>query len=74
MKNKWQKVIIIIFSTCSLFSWLLAGDIDYQSKNFDTIAKDIDFVLDGIGGYVLVKSVKTFKEGGIIIVHPPFSP
>ncbi len=41
--------------------------IDYREQPFEEVAKDIDFVLDGIGGEVLSKSVKVTKEGGKVV-------
>ncbi len=41
--------------------------IDYRTQAFEEIATNIDFVLDPIGGEVLLKSLKVMKEGGSII-------
>jgi len=41
--------------------------IDYRSQAFEEVATNIDFVLDPMGGEVLLKSLKVVKEGGSII-------
>lgn len=44
--------------------------IDYKAKPFETIAKNLDFVLDTIGGDYIDRSLKTIKKGGTIISIP----
>ena len=44
--------------------------IDYRNQAFEEVASNIDFVLDGMGGDVLLKSLKVMKEGGAIISLP----
>jgi len=44
--------------------------IDYRTQAFEEVLTDIDFVLDGLGGENLVKSIKVVKEGGNIISLP----
>ncbi len=44
--------------------------IDYREQAFEEVASDIDFVLDGMGGEVLLNSLKVVKEGGAIISLP----
>ncbi len=44
--------------------------IDYRSQAFEEVMSDIDFVLDGMGGAVLMNSIKVMKEGGTIITLP----
>ncbi|WP_121627909.1 NADP-dependent oxidoreductase [Poseidonibacter antarcticus] len=44
--------------------------IDYRSQAFEEVVKDIDFVLDPMGGDTLEKSVKVMKENGTIICLP----
>lgn len=44
--------------------------IDYREQAFEEVASNIDFVLDGMGGEVLLKSLKVMKEGGSIISLP----
>lgn len=47
--------------------------IDYRSQRFEDIAKDIDIVLDTLGGEVQEASWSVLKPGGILvsIVSPP---
>jgi NADPH:quinone reductase-like Zn-dependent oxidoreductase len=49
--------------------------IDYRKHAFEEIASGIDFVLDSMGGEVLLRSLKAVKEGGTVITltsPPPF--
>jgi NADPH:quinone reductase-like Zn-dependent oxidoreductase len=41
--------------------------IDYTRENFEDIAKDVDVVLDTVGGEVATRSYSTLKNGGIFI-------
>jgi NADPH:quinone reductase-like Zn-dependent oxidoreductase len=41
--------------------------IDYKAKPFETVVKNIDFVLDGIGGEYIDRSLKTIRKDGTII-------
>jgi len=41
--------------------------IDYRTQAFEEVATNIDFVLDPMGGEVLLKSLQLVKEGGSII-------
>jgi NADPH:quinone reductase-like Zn-dependent oxidoreductase len=46
--------------------------IDYTAEKFYEVVKDVDFVLDTIGGETLVRSIDCVKEGGkIVTVIPP---
>lgn len=47
--------------------------IDYEKEAFDTIVKDIDVVLDCVGGDVLQRSFRVLNPGGVLvsIVQPP---
>jgi NADPH:quinone reductase-like Zn-dependent oxidoreductase len=47
--------------------------IDYRSQNFADIVKDVDVVLDSVGGQTTSDSVKVLRRGGILvsIVGPP---
>ena len=46
--------------------------IDYTTENFWEIMKDVDFVLDTIGGETLERSITIVKPGGkIVTVIPP---
>ena len=44
--------------------------IDYKAKPFESVVKNIDFVLDTIGGEYIDRSLKTIKKGGTIISIP----
>lgn len=44
--------------------------IDYRTQAFEEELKDIDFALDGMGGDVLLNSVKVMKEGGTVVSLP----
>jgi NADPH:quinone reductase-like Zn-dependent oxidoreductase len=41
--------------------------IDYKTQKFEDIAKDVDAVIDGVGGETLVRSYPIVKKGGIIV-------
>lgn len=41
--------------------------IDYQHENFCEVLKDVDFVLDTVGGETLERSVDVTKSGGTIV-------
>ena len=48
--------------------------IDYTTEKFYEIVKDVDFVLDTVGGETLVQSIGIVKKGGkIVTVHPPLN-
>lgn len=44
--------------------------IDYRAQRFEEVASGIDFVLDGMGGEVLVNSLKVVKDGGQVVSLP----
>ncbi|WP_372796885.1 NADP-dependent oxidoreductase [Pontiella sp.] len=44
--------------------------IDYREVQFEDVLTDIDFVLDGMGGETLAKSVKVLKDGGGAVSLP----
>ncbi len=44
--------------------------IDYRAQAFEEVASDMDFVLDGMGGDVLLKSLQVLKEGGAVVSLP----
>ncbi|MFT5701097.1 MAG: NADPH:quinone reductase-like Zn-dependent oxidoreductase [Desulforhopalus sp.] len=44
--------------------------VDYREQKFEEVLKDIDFVLDGMGGAVLENSLKVVKDGGTIVSLP----
>jgi 2-desacetyl-2-hydroxyethyl bacteriochlorophyllide A dehydrogenase len=41
--------------------------VDYKKTKFETVAKDVDVVLDPVGGDTLARSYAVVKKGGIII-------
>jgi NADPH:quinone reductase-like Zn-dependent oxidoreductase len=44
--------------------------IDYKAQPFEQIAKDMDFVLDAIGGDMVDRSLEVIKPGGTLISIP----
>ncbi|MNI38540.1 Quinone oxidoreductase 1 [compost metagenome] len=44
--------------------------VDYQAQPFEEVIKDIDFVLDSMGGDYIDRSLKVIKKGGTIISIP----
>ncbi len=44
--------------------------IDYREHDFEAVLSDIDFVLDGMGGDVLERSLQVVKDGGTIVSLP----
>lgn len=65
-----------VVTTCSTrnrdFVMSLGADehIDYRTQAFEEVATDIDFVLDGVGGDIVLKSLKVMRAGGNIISLP----
>ena len=41
--------------------------VDYTNTPIETVAKDVDFVLDTVGGAVQVQSWQTLKRGGTLV-------
>lgn len=41
--------------------------IDYNTADFATVAKDVDVVLDSVGGEYPARSLRTLRQGGILI-------
>ncbi len=41
--------------------------IDYKTQKFEDIAKDVDVVIDGVGGETLARSYPVVKRGGILV-------
>jgi len=41
--------------------------IDYKTRKFEDIAKDVDVVVDGVGGETLKRSYSIVKKGGILV-------
>ncbi len=44
--------------------------IDYREQKFEDVASGIDFVLDCMGGEVLLNSLKVLKDGGQVVSLP----
>jgi NADPH:quinone reductase-like Zn-dependent oxidoreductase len=44
--------------------------VDYKAQPFEDVVKDIDFVLDAIGGEYIDRSLKVIRKGGTIISIP----
>jgi NADPH:quinone reductase-like Zn-dependent oxidoreductase len=41
--------------------------IDYKTQKFEGVAKDVDVVVDGVGGETLARSYPIVKKGGILV-------
>ena len=41
--------------------------IDYKTQKFEDIAKDVDVLIDGVGGETLKRSYSIVKKGGILV-------
>ena len=41
--------------------------IDYKTQKFEDIAKDVDVVVDGVGGETLKRSYSIVKKGGMVV-------
>jgi NADPH:quinone reductase-like Zn-dependent oxidoreductase len=41
--------------------------IDYKTQKFEDVAKDVDVVIDGVGGETLKRSYPIVKKGGMIV-------
>ena len=41
--------------------------IDYKTQKFEDLARDVDVVIDGVGGETLVRSYPIVKKGGIVV-------
>jgi NADPH:quinone reductase-like Zn-dependent oxidoreductase len=41
--------------------------IDYKTQKFEDVAKDVDVVIDGVGGETLARSYPIVKKGGIVV-------
>jgi NADPH:quinone reductase-like Zn-dependent oxidoreductase len=68
---KWKGAKVIATASTRNQDYLreLGADvaIDYTKEKFEDIAKDVDVVLDGVGGDTTLRSIPTLKKGGIII-------
>lgn len=47
--------------------------VDYRQQHFETLVRDVDLVLDSVGGATLHKSLRVLRPGGIVvgIAGPP---
>lgn len=65
-------VITTASSTDTDFVKALGADevIDYKTQRFEDTLKDIDFILDTIGGENFVRSLKVLKPEGMIVLLP----
>ena len=44
--------------------------VDYRAQPFEEVVSDVDFVLDGIGGEMVGRSLSVTKDGGTVISLP----
>jgi NADPH:quinone reductase-like Zn-dependent oxidoreductase len=44
--------------------------IDYRTVRFEDAVKDVDVVLDGLGGRIAERSLKVLRAGGRLVVLP----
>jgi NADPH:quinone reductase-like Zn-dependent oxidoreductase len=74
-KTRGAKVIATGSTKSQSFLKELGADvaIDYSTSKFEDIAKDVDVVLDTIGGETQERSLAVLKKGGMLvsIVQPP---
>ena len=68
-KSRGAKVIATASTSNQDFLKQLGADvaIDYKTQKFDDIAKDVDVVIDGVGGDTLARSYPIVKKGGIVV-------
>ena len=68
-KARGAKVLATASTANQDFLKQLGADvaIDYTKQKFEDIAKDVDVVLDSIGGDTLARSYGVVKKGGIIV-------
>ncbi|MDZ4754278.1 MAG: NADP-dependent oxidoreductase [Phycisphaerae bacterium] len=74
-KARGAKVIATASKANHNFLKSLGADVvvDYKNEKFEDVAKDVDIVLDSIGGDTQERSLGVLKQGGalISIVQPP---
>lgn len=62
-----------VIGTCSKDNMVMVKSlgadevIDYRSEDFSSRVRDLDIVLDTIGGETQIKSLKVLKKGGILV-------
>jgi len=68
-KLRGAKVLATASTTNQDFLKQLGADvaIDYKTQKFEDIAKDVDVVVDGVGGETLKRSYPIVKKGGILV-------
>src|SRR6202011_5797351 len=68
-KIRGAKVIATASTANQDFLKQLGADvaIDYKTQKFEEIAKDVDVVVDGVGGETLARSYPIVKKGGILV-------
>jgi NADPH:quinone reductase-like Zn-dependent oxidoreductase len=68
-KIRGAKVIATASTTNQDFLKQLGADvsIDYKTQKFEEIAKDVDIVVDGVGGDTLARSYPIVKKGGFLV-------
>jgi NADPH:quinone reductase-like Zn-dependent oxidoreductase len=68
-KAKGAKVIATASEKNHAFLRELGADqvIDYRAQKFEEVARDVDVVLDSIGGDTLARSYAVVKKGGIVV-------
>jgi NADPH:quinone reductase-like Zn-dependent oxidoreductase len=54
-------------SAARLWSYGANEVVDYRVKPFEVVAKDVDVVLDTVGGEVQLRSYRVLKPGGVLI-------
>ncbi|MDV7186394.1 NADP-dependent oxidoreductase [Lutibacter sp. TH_r2] len=71
-KNMGAYVISTSSAKNKEFVMSLGADehIDYKTQKFEEVLTDIDFVLDGMGGEILINSVKVLKKDGEVLSLP----
>jgi NADPH:quinone reductase-like Zn-dependent oxidoreductase len=68
-KNAGARVIATASAENLEFVRSLGADvvIDYRAKKFEDVARDVDFVLDAVGGETLKRSYGVVRSGGTLI-------
>src|SRR5207244_10939631 len=68
-KSRGARVLATASTANQDFLKQLGADvaIDYKTQKFEDIAKDVDVVVDGVGGETLKRSYPIVKKGGILV-------
>ena len=68
---KWKRARVVATASQPNHEFLkqLGADevIDYKAQNFADVVKDVDVVLDSVGGQTTTDSFKVLKKGGILV-------